>query len=31
MEIVGLLPFVPIGVDDPWVESRGRRPDARPG
>ncbi|HUA71666.1 MAG TPA: STAS domain-containing protein [Solirubrobacteraceae bacterium] len=21
MEIVGLLPFVPIGIDDPWAES----------
>jgi anti-anti-sigma factor len=31
MEIVGLLPFVPIGVDDPWVESPGRRPDAPRG
>ena len=28
MEIVGLLPFVPIGVDDPWVESSGSLPDA---
>jgi len=31
MEIVGLLPFVPIGTDDPWVESSGSRPDVPPG
>jgi anti-sigma B factor antagonist len=30
MEIVGLLPFVPIGIDDPWVESSGSLPDAPP-
>ncbi len=28
MEIVGLLPFVPIGMDDPWVEGPGSLPDA---
>ncbi len=31
MEIVGLLPFVPIGVDDPWVETSGSPPDRPPG
>jgi len=30
MEIVGLLPFVPIGVDDPWIESSGSPPDPPP-
>ena len=30
MEIVGLLPFVPIGIDDPWVETSGSLPDAPP-
>jgi anti-sigma B factor antagonist len=28
MEIVGLLPFVPIGIDDPWSDSSGSLPDA---
>jgi anti-sigma B factor antagonist len=28
MEIVGLLPFVPIGIDDPWADSSGSLPDA---
>ncbi len=28
MEIVGLLPFVPIGMDDPWIEGSGSLPDA---
>ena len=28
MEIVGLLPFVPIGIDDPWGDSSGSLPDA---
>ena len=28
MEIVGLLPFVPIGNDDPWGESSRSLPDA---
>ncbi len=28
MEIVGLLPFVPIGIDDPWVDGSGSLPDA---
>lgn len=28
MEIVGLLPFVPIGMDDPWSDSNGSLPDA---
>jgi anti-sigma B factor antagonist len=27
MEIVGLLPFVPIGVEDPWSDSSGPLPD----
>jgi anti-sigma B factor antagonist len=27
MEIVGLLPFVPIGIDEPWGESSGSLPD----
>jgi anti-sigma B factor antagonist len=31
MEIVGLLPFVPIGIDDPWVESSGWPSDPPPG
>jgi anti-anti-sigma factor len=29
MEIVGLLPFVPIGIDNPWVESSGSLPTRR--
>jgi anti-sigma B factor antagonist len=28
MEIVGLLPFVPIGIDDPWIDASGSLPDA---
>jgi anti-sigma B factor antagonist len=28
MEIVGLLPFVPIGIDDPWIDASGPMPDA---
>ena len=28
MEIVGLLPFVPIGIDEPWSQSSGSLPDA---
>ena len=28
MEIVGLLPFVPIGMDEPWGEGSGWLPDA---
>ena len=28
MEIVGLLPFVPIGIDDPWSDGSGSLPDA---
>ena len=28
LEIVGLLPFVPIGIDDPWSDSSGSLPDA---
>ncbi len=28
MEIVGLLPFVPIGMDEPWGEGSGSLPDA---
>ena len=28
MEIVGLLPFVPIGIDDPWTDGSGSLPDA---
>jgi anti-sigma B factor antagonist len=28
MEIVGLLPFVPIGIDDPWGDGSGSLPDA---
>jgi anti-sigma B factor antagonist len=28
MEIVGLLPFVPIGIDDPLSDSSGSLPDA---
>ena len=28
MEIVGLLPFVPIGIDDPWADSSGSLTDA---
>ena len=28
MEIVGLLPFVPIGIDEPWGEGSGSLPDA---
>jgi anti-sigma B factor antagonist len=28
MEIVGLLPFVPIGIDDPWSDGSGPLPDA---
>jgi anti-sigma B factor antagonist len=31
MEIVGLLPFVPIGIDDPWAESSGLPSDPPPG
>jgi anti-sigma B factor antagonist len=31
MEIVGLLPFVPIEADDRWTGSSGSRPDAPPG
>jgi anti-sigma B factor antagonist len=31
MEIVGLLPFVPIGIDDPWAESSGWPSDPPPG
>ena len=31
MEIVGLLPFVPIGVDDPWLESSRPPRDAASG
>jgi len=31
MEIVGLLPFVPIGIDDPWVESSLSPLDPPPG
>lgn len=27
MEIVGLLPFVPIGIDDPWTDGSGSLPD----
>jgi anti-sigma B factor antagonist len=27
MEIVGLLPFVPIGIENPWAESCGSLPD----
>lgn len=30
MEIVGLLPFVPIGVDDPWIDSSGPMADPPP-
>jgi anti-sigma B factor antagonist len=30
MEIVGLLPFVPIGVDDPWTDSSGPLADPPP-
>ena len=28
MEIVGLLPFVPIGIDNPWTDGSGSLPDA---
>lgn len=28
MEIVGLLPFVPIGMDEPWDDGSGSLPDA---
>jgi len=28
MEIVGLLPFVPIGIDEPWGDGSGSLPDA---
>ncbi len=28
MEIVGLLPFVPIGIDDPWTDGSGSLTDA---
>ena len=28
MEIVGLLPFVPIGIDEQWGEGSGSLPDA---
>ena len=28
MEIVGLLPFVPIGIDDPWIDGSGSLTDA---
>lgn len=28
MEIVGLLPFVPIGIDEPWGERSASLPDA---
>ena len=28
MEIVGLLPFVPIGIDEPWGEDSDSLPDA---
>jgi anti-sigma B factor antagonist len=28
MEIVGLLPFVPIGIDEPWGEGPDSLPDA---
>jgi anti-anti-sigma factor len=31
MEIVGLLPFVPIGIDDPWDESSLSPLDPPPG
>lgn len=31
MEIVGLLPFVPIGIDDPWVDSSRWPADPAPG
>ena len=30
MEIVGLLPFVPIGVDDPWADGSGSLLDSPP-
>ena len=30
MEIVGLLPFVPIGVEDPWSDSFGPLADPPP-
>jgi len=30
MEIVGLLPFVPIGVEDPWTDSFGPPADPPP-
>jgi anti-anti-sigma factor len=30
MEIVGLLPFVPIGIDDPWIDGFGPLPDPPP-
>jgi anti-anti-sigma factor len=30
MEIVGLLPFVPIGVEDPWSDSSGPLADPPP-
>jgi anti-sigma B factor antagonist len=29
MEIVGLLPFVPIGTENPWAESSASLPDPR--
>jgi anti-anti-sigma factor len=31
MEIVGLLPFVPIGIDDPWVDGSGWPTGPAPG